>query len=108
MYLDIDQEFVKVASTEDVPNGSMKTVDLDGQQVVLANLDGKYYAIGAICKHEEWDLSEGTIEGEKITCAGHGAEWDLKTGKGTYVEPLSNEPVYEVKIESSDIYLKPK
>jgi glycine betaine catabolism B len=45
--------FVKVAKAADIPEGNMKTVDANGEQVLVANVKGKYYAIGAICKHEE-------------------------------------------------------
>lgn len=95
--------FVRVGNTSDIPEGSMKTVHVNGQQILIANVKGKYLAIGAICKHEEWDLSEGTLEGHKVTCAGHGAIWDLETGKAEFDETLEKEPVYEVKVEGKDI-----
>jgi nitrite reductase/ring-hydroxylating ferredoxin subunit len=100
--------FVKVASTSDIPEGRMKTVTAGAEDVLVANVGGTYYAIGAICKHREWDLSEGTLEGETVVCAGHGSRWNLKTGEGTFTRPLPSEPVYEVKVEGSDILVKAK
>ncbi len=81
----------------------MKSFDVSGTQVLVANVGGKYFAIGAICKHAEWDLSEGTLENRKVVCAGHGAIWDLTNGQAEFEEPLEPEPVYKVKVQGNDI-----
>jgi nitrite reductase/ring-hydroxylating ferredoxin subunit len=99
-------EFVKTVESSKVPPGALLTVDVAGDPVTIANVDGNYYGIGAICKHEEWDLSEGTLEDTTITCAGHGTVWDLKTGKGVFDEPLEDEPLYDVKEEGGFLHVK--
>jgi len=84
----------------------MKTVEVGGESILLANVDGRYYGMGAICKHEEWDLSEGVLEGTKVTCAGHGTVWDLTTGTGEFDQPLDPEPLYEVKEEGGILMVR--
>jgi len=73
---------VKAMGVDELPAGSMKTVDVEGRPVLVANVGGVFYAMDALCSHEEWDLSEGVLEGVKVTCAGHGAVWDLTKGGG--------------------------
>jgi len=102
----MSDSFVKVASVQDLPSGSKKTYDIRGKSVLLANIAGKIYAIGAICNHKKWDLSEGRLEGDYIVCVGHGSKWNLKTGAGVFRRPLPPEPTYEVKIEDGFIYVK--
>ncbi len=92
-------EFVKAVEASKVPPDSMLTVEVGGESVLIANVDGRYYGMGAFCTHEEWDLSEGTLADAEVTCAGHGTVWDLKTGKGIFDEPLPDEPLYDVKEE---------
>ena len=99
-------EFIRAIEASRVPPDTMVTVEVGGESVLLANVDGKYYGMGAICTHEEWDLSEGTLEGTAVTCAGHGTVWDLKTGKGVYDEPLVDEPLYDVKEEDGHLYVR--
>ena len=99
-------EFMKAVEASKVIPDSMLTVEVGGESVLIANVDGKYYGIGAICTHEEWDLSEGTLEDTTVTCAGHGTVWDLKTGKGVFDEPLKDEPLYDVKEEDGFLYVK--
>jgi len=99
-------EYVRTVESSRIPPGAMATVEFGGESVTIANVDGKYYGIGAFCTHAQWDLSEGTLEDLTITCAGHGTVWDLRTGKGVYDEPLMDEPLYDVKEEGGYLYVK--
>ena len=99
-------EFKKAIEASKVPPDTMKTVEVGAESVLIANVDGKYYGMGAYCTHEEWDLSEGTLVDTEVTCAGHGTVWDLKTGKGVFDEPLPDEPLYDVKEEGGFLYVK--
>ena len=42
---------VKLASVDEVKPNSMKGLKVNGKQILLANLNGSYYAIGNICTH---------------------------------------------------------
>ncbi|MGI0080816.1 MAG: Rieske (2Fe-2S) protein [Nitrososphaerales archaeon] len=98
------ENYVRVAKTSELKEGQLKSVEIEnGRVIVLANVEGTYYAMGGICHHEEWDLSEGTLEGNHIICAGHGANWDLSTGTAEFDEPLKPEPLFGVKVDGEDI-----
>lgn len=84
----------------------MKTFEVEGRDVLVANVEGEFRAIGAICTHREWDLSEGTLEGNSVTCAGHGSIFDLRTGQGEYMRPIPAEPVYPVTLDGEDVYVE--
>ena len=99
-------EFRRTIKVSELPPGTTKTVKVGEDDVLLVNQDGMYYGIGAICKHEEWDLSEGTLDGTKVTCAGHGSIWDLTTGTAEFDEELEPEPLYDVKVESGFLVVK--
>ena len=99
----MSNEFRKTIPASQLPPGTMKTVESDGESILLVNVKGKLFGMGAICTHEEWDLSEGTLDGHNVTCAGHGSVWDLTTGTAKFDEPLDPEPLYEV--EEKDGYL---
>ncbi len=99
-------DFMKAVEASKVPPDSMLTVEVGGESVLIANVDGRFYGMGAICTHEQWDLSEGTLEDTTVTCAGHGTVWDLKTGKGVFDEPVEDEPLYDVTEEDGFLYVK--
>ena len=91
----------------------MKMVKLGEKEILIINLDGKYYAIGNRCTHRGGELSKGTVEGTTINCPRHKAKFDVTTGKvisGPRIPlmhpKVEDEPSYEVKIEGTDILLK--
>jgi 3-phenylpropionate/trans-cinnamate dioxygenase ferredoxin subunit len=105
--------FIKVAETPEIPVGEMKAVKLAELDVLIANVNGIYYAIGSICTHRSGDLSKGTLEGNTLTCPKHKAKFDVTTGKvisGPKVPlmhpKIKDEPTYTVKIEGKDILLE--
>jgi nitrite reductase/ring-hydroxylating ferredoxin subunit len=98
--------YVKAVPASKVVPGTMASVLVGGEEVLVANVDGEYLAMGTPCTHERWDLAEGKLEGRNVTCPGHGAVWDLMTGKAAFDEPLEDEPVYDVKVEHGFVYVR--
>jgi nitrite reductase/ring-hydroxylating ferredoxin subunit len=101
-------KFVKVATTPEVPPGVMKMVQVAGREVLLANVDGECYAMGNVCTHEEGPLDQGRLEEYEVECPWHGSRFDIRTGQ-VMIGPASRpEPVYEVKLEGTNILIRPK
>jgi glycine betaine catabolism B len=100
--------FVRVASTGDIAEGKMKKVTVNGQQVLLANVKGKYYAIGDVCTHFGGPLDQGTLNGQEVQCPWHGSHFDVTSGEVKRGPAARPEPVYEVKVEDGNILLKPR
>ena len=105
--------FAKVAETSEIPLGQMKAAKLSGKEVLIANVNGVYYAIGSICTHMRGELLKGMLEGTTITCPKHKAKFDVTTGKVVsgpkipLMHPkIKDEPAYQVKIEGKDILLE--
>ncbi len=102
----MSSEFVKVADTKDIQPSQMRAVDLAGDQVCIANVGGKYYAIGNVCTHEGGPLNEGTLDGHEVECPWHGAHFDVRTGKVLAPPAQEPKPVYEVKVEGTSILIR--
>ena len=98
--------FVKVADTKDISPSQMKEVQVDGESVCIANVDGKYYAINNICTHEGGPLADGTLDGYEVECPWHKSKFDVRTGEVTSPPANEPEPAYEVKIEDNNILVK--
>jgi nitrite reductase/ring-hydroxylating ferredoxin subunit len=73
--------YVAVARVGELATGDIKEVDLGGRQVLLTNVDGKYFAFSRQCPHEDADLKTGAIEGGKVRCTNHNYCFDLRTGE---------------------------
>jgi nitrite reductase/ring-hydroxylating ferredoxin subunit len=59
----------------------MKHVEVDGKEVLIANVSGKFYGISDRCGHMNVLLSMGKLTGNIVTCPFHGSKFDVTTGK---------------------------
>lgn len=99
-------EFLKVAQIQDVPSGTMKEVKYMEESVCLANMGGKFYAIGNICTHEQGPLSEGILDNYEVECPWHSARFDIRTGKVLSPPAETDVPAYEVKVEGNAVFIR--
>jgi nitrite reductase/ring-hydroxylating ferredoxin subunit len=74
-------DFVEVAKLDEVPAGTMKHIELNGKEIMIVNLGGKFYALNDRCSHTNAPLSMGHIQDSILTCPMHGARFDITTGK---------------------------
>lgn len=84
-------DWQRVAKVSEFPPGSRKLVEIEGERIVVFNLDGAYHAIEDLCTHDGGDLASGEIEGCEIICPRHGARFDIRTGE--VKAPPAFEPV---------------
>jgi len=90
-----------------MPVGKMLGVQVAGERVLIANLDGQFFAMRARCNHMGGPLDRGTLVGNVVTCPLHGSKWDVKTGLLVqFSRPLPPEPVYKVTVEGDQISLE--
>jgi len=91
----------------DILPGKMIKVSIDGKDVLVANIDGKYYATDDTCTHSGSSLSEGKLDGCTITCGWHGAQFDCKTGKLVkFPAKITDLTSYNVEVESDNVFVE--
>jgi nitrite reductase/ring-hydroxylating ferredoxin subunit len=96
-----------VAKIEDLEVDTMQKVIVDGEEICLAHAeDGEYYAIGDICTHEEYSLSDGELWGLDVECPAHGSRFCLLDGSVTGFPAVIPTKVYKVEIDGDDVYIK--
>jgi 3-phenylpropionate/trans-cinnamate dioxygenase ferredoxin subunit len=103
-------EFVRVASTEDIPKGTVIAVEADGTPLALMHAeceDGTagFFAVYDECSHEQIALSEGEVDGCTLECWLHGSRFDMRTGTPTGPPATQPVPVYPVEVRDGDIYV---
>jgi nitrite reductase/ring-hydroxylating ferredoxin subunit len=77
-----DEPYVEAAKVNEIPSGKMKHVELDGKEIVVSNVNGKYYAMDDRCGHMNALLSMGNLSNDNlVTCPMHGARFDVTNGK---------------------------
>ena len=73
--------FRDIASVDEILPGGMKAYEVDGNDIVLCNDSGRFYAFQRRCGHMSAPLDMGTANGYIITCPLHSVQFDAATGK---------------------------
>lgn len=102
------EDYVKATEVKNIPPSQMKEVEVNGEKICLANVEGKYYAIGNVCTHLGGPLAQGKLEDYEVQCPWHGSRFDIRTGKVVRPPAMRSEPTYEIKIEEDDNILLKK
>ncbi|MDQ3809872.1 MAG: Rieske 2Fe-2S domain-containing protein [Chloroflexota bacterium] len=70
----------RVLAVSEVPAGEMKAIDVDGQPVLIANVDGEFYAVANRCGESPLPLEFGVLQGAELRCSWHGCRYDIRSG----------------------------
>ena len=73
--------YQKAANKKDLPEGGLLKVEPQGRPIVLSMVDGKVYAMDAVCSHEGGPLEEGALDKHNLTCPWHYAIFDVRNAK---------------------------
>ena len=82
-----------------------KIIEVNSQRILVACLDGQFYAVESQCTHVLFDLDDAPIEEGVITCPYHGAQFCLKTGAALRAPAVSGLKTYPVKVEDGKIFV---
>jgi metal-sulfur cluster biosynthetic enzyme/nitrite reductase/ring-hydroxylating ferredoxin subunit len=99
--------FERVAAIDELSPGERLTVFVDDVPVLLVQEEpGNYSAVEDMCSHDGQPLGDGPVSNGEVTCTRHGARFDLKTGAPKCMPATEGVAVYEVRADSTGIYLR--
>ena len=98
-------DFVSAGKEAEFEPGTIKLVSVEGVEVAVTKVDGKFCAFSNECTHQNVRLAEGfgELRGRRITCELHDSSFDVKNGRvtgGPAYEPLA---IYDVRVEGDDV-----
>lgn len=65
----------------DLGHQQMRSVQVDGEPVIVTRLDGQYFAFAAACPHAAGDLRRSEIHRGRIDCLEHDYRFDIRSGR---------------------------
>ena len=101
-------EWVDVIALDEMSSDARATVLVDGIPVVVFIVEGQAFALEDECSHECYPLVNGSVEGDRVTCAQHGAQFSLRTGE--VLAPPAYEPVatYPARVRDGRVQVNRK
>jgi 3-phenylpropionate/trans-cinnamate dioxygenase ferredoxin component len=105
-------EYVRVANTSELAPGQMKRAQLEGHDILLANVEGNFYAIGNRCTHRGGSLCQGSLVSVVVQCPRHGARFDVRTGRAVcgarvlfFEKEVKDAVCFQVLIDDSQVFV---
>ena len=95
-------DFFDVCTLEELREEGRKVIDIKNQKIALFFLEGKVYAINAVCPHKGGPLEEGELDDEEVICPWHSFMYNVKTGV-CLNHPGFSVRTFKVKVENDQV-----
>jgi 3-phenylpropionate/trans-cinnamate dioxygenase ferredoxin subunit len=97
---------IDLCAAEEVPPGTMKLVEVEGEPVLVTNLGGTFHATQGVCTHEYSELDRGFLTGSSVTCALHLSRFELDSGEP--LDPPAEMPlaVYPASVAGGRVVIE--
>ena len=86
----------KIAEKNSIEKGKGKEFKIDDKRIAIFNQEG-YYALDALCVHQDGAIAPGKLEGEIVECPVHFWNYNIKTGK--LLDYLNDVKLQTYKVE---------
>ncbi|MCI0564722.1 MAG: Rieske 2Fe-2S domain-containing protein [Nitrososphaera sp.] len=97
--------YVKIARKDQLKSSSGVSVNVEGEEVAVFQIDGDILAVRNTCPHQHFQLlHQGELDGHAVTCPMHGWKFDLQTGRG--IANSGNLRTYAVKVIGDDVWVE--
>lgn len=72
--------YIELIAADQVPTGTMKMVERDGHELLVAHVGGSFFVADNRCPHLGGHLASGVLDGSVVTCPWHHSQFDLTDG----------------------------
>ncbi len=93
-----------VCSEAELSEGECFKVEAFGLEIAVGRHQGRLFALDNICPHRGGPLSEGDLSDGCLHCPLHGWGFSVESG-AMRGNPSMAVPVYQLQIESGEVYL---
>ena len=95
--------FVPTIAADQLTNKETVRVQINNEALVVAKLEGDFYAFQEFCTHRFGPLSEGSFQNDQVQCPWHGSCFDVKTGRVAHGPAKVDLKIYPVQIRDGKV-----
>jgi len=99
----IEDKYVDVAGTGEIPEGCVKVIEVDNTPIAICRLGEEFYAVHATCTHDNYRFESGPLDDDEITCPRHGARFDPRTGAVRRMPAVVPVKTYPTRLDSGRV-----
>lgn len=98
-------QFVTVARVGEIPEGQGRAFTVDGREVAVFFVKGRYYALDDYCPHMGASLGTGQVWEDLVLCNRH--LWAFRLADGFCPDaPALKAQTFEVRVEGDEIQVR--
>ena len=91
-----------VLPIDELPPGSVRSVQVDGRRVCLANDGGAVFALDDHCLHQGGSLGDGWLSNGLVSCPLHWWRYDVRTG-ALAGRPSEAVPTFPTRVQGGQV-----
>jgi nitrite reductase/ring-hydroxylating ferredoxin subunit len=95
----------RVARIDEIQENKGKEVKIEDARIAIFSMKGKYYAIDALCRHQDGSLAPGKLDGEVVECPLHSWHYNIRTGELLDYLKGVKLTTHQVIVKERDLYL---
>lgn len=97
----------RLCARDELPDEGLAAFTVAGVTwpVLAGVIGGEVIATAGVCPHEDVSLAGGTLEGPRLTCPGHGYQFDVRTGACVHDPDLVLRR-YKVSEEGGEVWIE--
>ena len=100
-----DLDWYRVADLDELADGRVRTVTVDGRSLALTRCGDEYGALDNRCPHQGGPLGEGSIENGWLRCPWHGYDYHPLTGEPP--EGFSDAPAcFTTEVRGDGVFVR--
>ncbi|MDX2381798.1 MAG: Rieske 2Fe-2S domain-containing protein [Acidimicrobiia bacterium] len=90
---------------DEVPDGGIRKVDVDGVPVSVVRIDAAVYAVADTCTHANVSLADGEVwcDELEIECPKHASAFSLVTGEPSTLPATQPVAVYDAVVVDGNV-----
>jgi 3-phenylpropionate/trans-cinnamate dioxygenase ferredoxin subunit len=98
-----NSNFRDLADIADVPEGSSKSFQVSGHDILVCHTKGEFFAVENKCSHAMAKLEGGRLRAYRLICPRHGASFDVRDGSVKGEPATAPIRVYPLRVNDGRI-----
>lgn len=100
-----DSDWIPVTEVGNIPPREGRSVCLNGKELAIFNLNGRFLTVDNQCPHKGGPLCDGIVSGSAVVCPLHGRRYDLESGLPVRADEETSLATYPTRTEGGLIYV---
>lgn len=101
----VGQEY-QVAMLDELDPAGMRQIDVAGEAILLVRQGAAVFAVSAICPHAGAKLAEGVLQGDRVICPWHKAEFCIRDGAMLAPPAVDDLVHFAVRVDAGAVFVR--